>query len=270
MHRRTLFIAWVFAVSLLLANSVSFAQSPVKPKLLVIINGESNSGGYALNSEANEAELAPRKSVKILNNETLKSFDDLDIGTNNLVGHKGMEKSDTHGFELELANCADQLKAKDLPIYLVKTGHGGSRIDQWATSGEYYATFLDRIHAAQELLKDEAVRPVIFFSLGINDAVAGTKLDAWKPAVKEHFANMRKELGADTPIIMTRFMPQFAAYNTVIEEICAEVPHTYSVNTLDASLRDAYHWNYDGMKLVTDRMIEVLFSIKPEKGKKDR
>ena len=110
---------------------------------------------------------------------------------------------------------------------------------------------------------------MIFFSLGINDAVAGTKLDVWKPAVKEHFANMRKELGADTPIIMTRFMPQFAGYNTVIEQICAEVPNTYSVGTLDAPLRDPYHWNYAGMKLVTDRMIDVLLSIKPEKQKKE-
>ena len=240
---------------------------PAKRKLLVIINGESNSGGYALNSEAAPEELAPRKSVKILNNETLKSFDDLDIGTNSLIGHTGLEKSDTHGFELELANSADRLKAKDLPVYLVKTGHGGSRIDQWAVGGGYYTTFLNRIHAAQELLQGEDVRPVIFFSLGINDAVAGTKLDVWKPAVKEHFAAMRRELGADTPIIMARFMPQFEAYNTVIEEICAEVPNTYSVNTLDAPLRDVYHWNYAGMKLVTDRMIDVLLNIKPEKQK---
>ena len=58
--------------------------------ILVVINGESNSGGYALNSEASPRELGRRRSVKILNNTTLATFDDLDIGVNNLVGHTGL------------------------------------------------------------------------------------------------------------------------------------------------------------------------------------
>ena len=72
-------------------------------KRLVVVIGESNAGGYALNSEATAAELEPRPAVLLLNNKTLKSFDPLDIGTNNLVGHTGMEHYETHGFELMLA-----------------------------------------------------------------------------------------------------------------------------------------------------------------------
>ena len=146
---------------------------------------------------------------------------------------------------------------------------GGSTITQWAPEGAYYQTMLKRLKAAKELLKDEELRPVVLFSLGINDAIAGTKLEAWKPAVIAHFENLRKELGAETPIVMTRFMPNYAAYNAAIEEICQTVPNTYSVNTLDAPLRDANHWNYAGMKLVTGRMLDVLDEVeKKSKSKK--
>jgi lysophospholipase L1-like esterase len=259
-----------------LATSSPGADKPAKKdksrpaKLLVIINGESNSGGCALNSEATAAELAPRPAVLILNNETLKSFDPLDIGSNNLIGHAGLGPSDTHGFELMLAERAERAPAELRPVYLVKTGQGGSMIGQWAPEGGFYQTFLKRITAAKELLKEEEVRPVVLFSLGINDAIAGTKLEAWKPAVIAHFENLRKELGAETPIVMTRFMPNYAAYNGAIEEICQTVPNTYSVNTLDAPLKDVNHWNYVGMKLVTGRMLDVLDGLEREAESKPK
>jgi lysophospholipase L1-like esterase len=267
-----------FFAALLLAGLATSAPGKEKPakkgksadKLLVVINGESNSGGYALNSEATAAELAPRPAVLILNNETLKAFEPLDIGTNNLLGHTGLAPSDTHGFELMLAERAERAPAKNQPVYLVKTGHGGSTIAQWAPDGAYFQTFLKRIAAAKELLKEEEVRPVVLFSLGINDAIAGTKLEVWKPGVIVHFENLRKALGAETPIVMTRFMPNYAAYNAAIEEICQTVPHTYSVNTLDAPLRDPNHWNYAGMKLVTGRMLDVLDGLDKKSKSKSK
>lgn len=54
--------------------------------LVFVFTGESNSGGVAPNSEATAEELASTSSVQILNNTTLK-FEDLDIGTNNLLDH---------------------------------------------------------------------------------------------------------------------------------------------------------------------------------------
>jgi len=236
---------------------------PSSVKLLIVINGESNSGGYALNSEAPPAELGVRKSVKILNNTTLATFDDLGIGVNNLVGHERLPNGVTHGFELELANRADVNPLYAKPVYLVKTGQGGSVISQWDPKGNYYTTFLNRINAAKKLLNGEKYRTVILFSLGINDMGAGTDVHVWKAAVKAHFQNMRNELGPDTPIIMTRFMPQYARYDGAIEELCKELPNTYSVNTSDAPLRDPYHWNYVGMKQVAGRMLDVMESLNP-------
>ena len=231
-----------------------------RPKLLVIITGESNSGGFALNSEATAEELATRSAVQILDNDALV-FRPLDIGTNNLLGHAGLKPTETHGFELELANRAERLPKESLPVYLVKTGQGGSRIAEWAADGRYFQTFRSRIAAAKRLLAEEQVRPVILFSLGINDAIAGTPLEQWKPAVEEHLARLRKEIGDDTPIVMTRFMPRYAAYNTAIEELCKKVPGTSSVDTLDAPLRDPNHWNYVGMKLVAGRMLDRVAGL---------
>ena len=250
----------LITVGALSARADEPADGGRRPKLLVIINGESNSGGFALNSEATAEELATRSAVQILDNDALV-FRPLDIGTNNLLGHAGLKPTETHGFELELANRAERLPKESLPVYLVKTGQGGSRIAEWAADGRYFQTFRSRIAAAKRLLADEQVRTVILFSLGINDAIAGTPLEQWKPAVEEHLARLRKEIGGDTPIVMTRFMPRYAAYNAAIEELCTKVPGTSSVDTLDAPLRDPNHWSYAGMKLVAGRMLDRVAGL---------
>jgi len=229
--------------------------------LLFVINGESNSGGYALNAQASPRELERRTSVRILNNTTLASFDDLQIGVNNLVGHDRLANGTTHGFELELTNRADADERYRAPCYLVKTGQGGSRIAEWNIKGTYYTTFSKRVRAASKLLAGQPHRTIVLFSLGINDAIAGTDVDVWRTAVKEHFGNVRREVGADTPIIMTRFMRRYALFNTAIEEICREVPNTYSVGTVDAPLRDDNHWDYEGTKRVAGRMLDVVESL---------
>ncbi|MBL8182439.1 MAG: InlB B-repeat-containing protein, partial [Blastocatellia bacterium] len=88
---------------------------------LVIITGESNSGGYAVNADATPTELSARPGVQILNNNTLL-FEDLDIGTNNLIGHAGLSENATHGFELGLANSVAASEWPNSPVYLVKAG----------------------------------------------------------------------------------------------------------------------------------------------------
>lgn len=236
-------------------------QSP----LLVIINGESNSGGYALNSEALSAELLPRDSVLILDNTGLASFDVLDIGTNNLVGHSGLSNGPTHGFELELANRADVLNFYKKPVHLIKTGQGGSTIAQWlpGSGSGFFEAFEVRIDAAKLLIDFDAHKKVILFSLGINDAISGTNVATWKAATIAHIERMRDEIGDDTPIIMTEFQgmgsggTQYATYNTAIQEIAAADPNAYSVDVTGAGLRDVNHWNYAGMKLVTGRMLDI-------------
>jgi len=244
-------------IELITLTLASGTLSPTDPRLLIIIAGESNSGGYALNSDATSTELAPRNAVKILNNATL-TFQTLQIGRNNLVGHYGLDPTTTHGVELELANQAEKLPADCLPIFLVKTGQGGSKICQWASGGAYFDTFRERVTAAKKLLIGQQVRPVVLISLGINDAIACTPIEQWKLEMNDLVWRLRKEVGGEPPIIMTQFMPRYAQLNSAINQICAEVPSVYSVDTRDVSLRDANHWDYAGMKLVARRILDVI------------
>lgn len=229
--------------------------------VLIVINGESNAGGQVPNSGATQSELAPRPAFQILNNTNL-TFEDLHIGVNNNIGHQGLQNGLTHGFELELANRADTNAFYAKPCYLVKTGQGGSVIDQWRVGQPYFTTFLKRVGSAKKLLKGKPYRTVIIFSLGINDAIASTDIKFWKASVKKHFVNMRKALGPDTPIIMTKIMPVFKVYNQAIEQIAKEVPNVYVVNTADATQADPYHWDYNGMKLIGSRMFTIVESMK--------
>lgn len=238
-------------------------------KTLFVFNGESNSGGFALNSQATVEELSPRSSVNILDNTGLASFLPLDVGTNNLVGHTGISPSPTHGFEIELANRADTIAFYRKPCYLVKTGQGGSTAAQWqiGNGSGYYTAILNRINAAKSLLAGVNYRKIILLSLGINDAIAGTNLTTWKALMTTHFANLRAQLGGSTPIIMTQFQGMGAspsaydALNTAIQELCDTLPHTYCVSAAGAGLQDTNHWSYVGMKVVAGRMLDIAETL---------
>lgn len=227
---------------------------------LIIISGESNSGGYALNSQALPAEIAPRSSVQILNNTSLV-FEALDIGTNNLIGHSGLSPESTHGFELMLANRVEAGTFIPAPCYLVKTGQGGSSINDWGEGSAFWTTFQERVDEAIDLLTTltgSAPTPYLLYSQGINDAIASMPTATWKTATLAHFDKIRAKYGENLPIVMTKFMPSYATYNTAIDELIGQRSDVYAVFTEDATLRDANHWDYEGMKLISGRLQDVL------------
>lgn len=240
--------------------SPSPSPAPINYVSLVIFTGESNSGGYAQNASATVDELASRPNVQIFDNTNLDSFDALDIGTNNLLGHSGLSNGNEHGFELGLANSVDAGRWDVTPVYLVKTGQGGSTISQWGQLGTYFQTFITRVTTAIEMLENDGyvVQPYVWYSHGINDAIAGTPVATWKAAAIDWFSRIRDVLGP-VPIIMTKLMsPLYDTYNTAIYEICADPNNfAYWVETSDAPLRDTNHWNYAGMKIISSRMADV-------------
>jgi len=238
----------------------SLSKGSSKP-YLVIINGESNSGGYALNSEAPSGELGVRSSVSILNPVSLV-FESLSIGGNNLLDHTGLSNGVTHGFELELANRADTVP-KYSNVKLIKTGHGGSTIGQWNVGGSYFTKFSQRIAAAKTFIDFADYNIVILFSLGINDAGAGTNINTWKTGVTNHFAAMRSEIGfGDVPIAVTQFQGMgnnaYGNFNIAIQELANTLTNIYPVDVTGAGLRDPNHWNYSGMKLVSGRLLDQV------------
>ena len=227
--------------------------------ILFILTGESNAGGRAFNTELTSLELGMRDSLKILNNDSFQ-FESLKVGTNNLLDHFTLVNGTTHGLEVALANRIKQEPFYNKISYLAKTGQGKSLITDWDSSGVYYKSLVTRTRVARQILATTNVsyKTVILYSQGINDLLAGVSGNSWKANTKKHFQNLRNELGSNTLIILTKFMPQYSGYNGIIDEICNELPNTYAVETGDAGLSDDKHWNASGLKLIGERMLNVV------------
>ena len=234
------------------------------PPLVFVITGESNSGGLGLNADATAEERAPRQSVLVLDLEAAdRRFVPLELGRNNLRKHTQLEDYvDTcHGLENQLANAAS---AGRFPghsqVYLVKTGHGGSTVAQWqpdAAAG-YWKEFVARTDAARKLL-DREPQWVVWMSLGINDAIARTPVDAWQAQMADHVRRIQRQLPG-ARIMLTEFQSMgYPEINRRIQALAAEIAGVASVDTTGIPLRDGNHWGYAGLKMVADRLIEASF-----------
>ncbi len=233
---------------------------------LIIITGESNSGGIGANSDATPTEQAPHHSVQILNNTTML-WEDMQIGVNNLIGHSGLESyaSSSHGWELVLADSVEAGQWLDNPVYLVKTGQGASTIAQWDVGQSYWTTFNTRVDAALALIASAGKIPLIymFYTQGINDALGGTNEATWKQKTIDHIAKIRVKLG-NIPIFMPEFMSVSggAYYNDSLTAIANEVPAVFLVSATGANVYpDNNHWTYQGMKVTGQRMIDSVCNV---------
>lgn len=76
---------------------------------------------------------------------------------------------------------------------------------------------------------------------------------------------MRAITGANTPVIMTKFFAPYTNYDSVIDSIAnnSGLTNVYSVSGSSAPLMDNAHWNDAGLKIVSDRMLDVLKTIYP-------
>ena len=232
------------------------------PPLVFVITGESNSGGLGSNAQATPAEQKARPSVQIMNLTNGRfTFEPLHLGVNNLRAHVGLQKYyDTcHGFENQLANAVE---TNALPgykqVYLIKTGHGGSRIAQWGgqAPGGYWDKFLKRTEAGKRQLPANA-RWVVWLSLGINDSIARTPVTAWKKKTLAHLKRIKAQL-PNVVIVMTQFQSMgYPQINAAIAAIAAEEKDVFVVDSKGAALSDKNHWSYKGLKTVTKRMIKV-------------
>ncbi|MEI6786924.1 MAG: SGNH/GDSL hydrolase family protein [bacterium] len=241
---------------------VTFTASAADRPLVFVFTGESNSGGIGRNAEATPAEQAVRPSVQIMNlTNGLFTFEPLLLGQNNLRDHAGLESyyAGCHGLEVGLANAVEAGAFKGLKhVYLVKTGQGGSKIEQWAPEAGYWKKFDQRLSAATRQVPTNA-QWVVWFSLGINDAIANTPIASWKQDTLAHLKRIKKELPG-APIVMTQFqsMKRYAATDKTLAEIAAEEPGVFVVDSTGAGMEpDGNHWNYAGLKTVAQRMVET-------------
>lgn len=233
------------------------APSPYVP--LIIFIGESNSGGAADNADATAGELAPHSRVKILNNTGLV-FEDLDVGTNNLIDHFGFVDNSAHSWEIGLAN---QVEAGDFgsgTVYLVKAGQGGSQVVQWAAAGTYYTKFAARYAAAVSAIEalGKTPLPIFWMSIGINDSLVGTTDDTFRSQMLDFIARLRITTGV-APVIMTKYTPSHSAYEANIDYLVANTVWTYAVDTASANshLEDVNHWDYTGQKILAEAFKDI-------------
>ncbi len=238
---------------------------------LFIFTGESNSGGFGVNSDATAGELAVHTTINILNNTTLASFDNLQIGVNNLVGHAGLTDNATHGWELEMANIAD-LGRISTPIALVKAGQGGTVITNWDVGNTSYLgtncwqIFQDRVNAALSI--HPTYTPIIFYEQAVNDGIAGTDIDLWTTKTIAHFNKIRALSGFSNIKIIMQKIPNtsgtvgyYAAYNAKMDIIASSLSNVYTINPQIADMRDPYHTSYKGNKYVCDKYFLSAFGL---------
>jgi hypothetical protein len=235
-----------------------FTFNKKKQDLLLVFFGESNSGGFALNSNATALELSRTKFVQIWDNTNNDGFENLDIGTNNLIGHTGLTNGATHGWELQFANKTRGGAFKRQRIYLCKTGQGGSKVADWLNGNGYWQTFITRTTGAMQQLPDASI--YVCFSLGINDAIAGTNAATFYTNLTTLCGNIRTQLGS-VDILATGIMRNNSNYEAIddkITEMAAANSWFKRIDIAGAGLRDSNHWNYEGMKLIADRMMSFI------------
>jgi hypothetical protein len=239
-------------------------------KILIIFNGESNSGGLAFNSDCNPFELKPNRAVKILNNNTML-FEDLAIGINNLLGHTEISGSypsgvieGRHGWEVGLLRSV-LLNSWLGEVYLVKTGQGGSKIADWGGDSGYYTTAITRIKAAMALLGTD-IFPIVWYTQGINDASSVAE-DIWRQKTIEYHNRLIADIGLELPILFSALPEIQIARNDSIARI-VKTNNRYSlISVKNATFWDANHWDYKGMKLIAFRFFEKTIELY-NKGKK--
>lgn len=234
---------------------------------LVVIQGESNAAGLALNSQATAVERGARNNIQIINNNTLR-FENLQLGLNNNI-LQNLGDQTTHGMELGLANAVDA-GSLTKPTYLVKAGGSGSRIIEWLLNGLTNNTYswtqlIARTDAAVNYLKSQNIpyKITVWQSIGINDYNAGTSTTAYKNGMVQLRNDFRTRYGARIPFLMTRFFDGHP-YNAVINAIAAEDPMKTSaaIDVSGATYRDPnVHWDYNGFKIIAQRMVEKMAAV---------
>lgn len=233
--------------------------------VLIVINGESNSGGYALSAGLPASFLLPQPKVQILNNTTFL-FEPLHIGVNALIDHAGLSGETTHGWEAGLLARVNKFRE---PVYLVKTGQGGTQISEWGANSVYTNKFKARVSAAKSILTNAGIgyKPILWYTQGINDWIAGTDPTVWVNATKAHHARMRIELPG-APILFTDATPQWSAYTQYNQSVVADTVKSSFISAAGASLRDANHWDRLGMDLLASRLVDKTLAYIPQSRQK--
>jgi Carbohydrate esterase, sialic acid-specific acetylesterase len=250
------------------------------PKPLVIVfTGESNTGGLAYNLSATADEKLPQPRLKILNNNTLL-FESLLIGTNNITDHEdatdgyGLTLSPTwassrHGWEVPLSTAIRRNEFGQRPVYLIKTGQGGSKAAEWESlsGARRMSKFIARINAMAAIVGNQ-FDVVIWMSIGINDAINNglSYRGTYNAKMAIYLANIRAQFpGRRCPILMTGLTEAYPEYTEEVKRVALNngavfVP-TDGASQIDTEGGDVNHWGYSGVQTIGNRLIKLTKSL---------
>ena len=238
-------------------------ERDIKRAVLIVINGESNAGGMAKNKDATPYELEVNNQVYIFNADVF-DFQPMQIGHNNNTGHFGLD-SYMHGVELGISNKVREGVFGDKLVFIVKTGQGGSKIEEWNERSEYTRIMKERINYSVKYLTDRGFdfESFVIYTQGINDAVkeGGDTVENWKEKTIRHIGSIRGILG-DIKVFFIKHMihPELVPYIQAIDDLSSIDRNIIPISSEGATLEDKYHFDYFGMKLISYRIIEKMLT----------
>ena len=235
-------------------------KKQISNKILIVLFGESNSGGRVLNSECSSQDLQ-EKTIKIFNNGN-SIFEPLQIGVNNLINHFRIPNNTEHSMELELSNKYDDGYFVGKEVLLLKSGQGGSKVSEWQIGGSYFNTLKSRIDTAISSLSGENLDVIFMLSLGINDSLAATTSADFKKGLKTLIQNLQNYFSfpINLSLMKFEFVTSAAAncYATQIDEVATELGMKTFSTAGCAVLPDGNHLTYSAMKTATNNFLNSL------------
>jgi hypothetical protein len=250
-----------------IASAAAAVDAAANTVPLILAIGESNSGGQARNSALAAGDLAARAALKIFNNTSLV-FESLDIGTNNLDGHSGLDGVDDpedggsltldqtrHGWENGLAASAEA-GIWDGQVYLVKAGQGGSKVQDWGDGTGNWSAFTARFDAAVAAIRALGKEPQVYIwaSIGINNHISNTTVPTFRAGLITWLSRIRTHVMGQVPnflppVFFTRLPVNYNTYNTgAIDDLDQDVDLFFPFLTDDGGKDDVAHWNAIEMK----------------------
>ena len=260
-----------------LPASTTVPTAPSDTVTLIVIQGESNAAGNALNSAGLPSELGVRNGVQILNHDN-GQFETLHMTVNN-EQDTYIDQATRHGMELGLANEVDSGNLSN--IYLVDIGVSGSYICQWLPSTmpgkgsacrsgltglwEGWIPFVDKA-VAQLQAMGKPYKIIVWQSLGLNDRFGqGTDPVTFMSGMATFRSLFRARFGANIPFLSTNFNNPPAStfdWSYVWDDMAAADPLFHTIQVNGTTYVDAgSHFDYQGFKLIVHRMMTTMTSL---------
>jgi len=242
--------------------------TPTDNPIMIVMVGESNAGGQVSISSASTLEKTENPDVQLLDVLNLDKFYNLHLGVNQNLGHSGLNNT-TFGWHNQIGNRMREGTFVPSPLYLVETGQGGSRLNTWASGEIDYVTFTQRVSAAISLIEGSTGKsPDIYYlyTHGINDVVSGVTAAEIKPLIIDLWDRIMTTYGGIkilSPELMNGFAtePTQSEYKQMFLSLENEIPNFHIISSEGASLDNIYHWSYQGMNLLADRMMDNILGI---------